>query len=93
MQKKIKDLRAPSKVNYFEQMLYTDLVIDEMKNIFTSKDYKGALKRSDSFDFKRHKRLDWKLERRNSVASSDYSGEASYDSGIDGSQDSENDSK
>ena len=54
VQKKIKDLRAPSKVNFFEQMLYTDLVIDEMKNIFTSRDYNKALKRSDSFDFKRH---------------------------------------
>ena len=29
--KKIKQMLAPHRVNYFEQMQYTDLIIDEMK--------------------------------------------------------------
>ena len=61
-------------------MLYTDLIIDEMKNIFHSKDHNKLMKRSGSFDFKRRGKLNWKLERRHSAASSDYKSDNSEDS-------------
>ena len=61
-------------------MLYTDLVVDEMRNIFESKDYQMKMKRSNSFDFRRREKLPWKLERRHSVDSSDYKSDISDDS-------------